>query len=138
MVRNKLLNIIICLVAACTIAIADSGVDNENLGATINYLLSFVEKSDCLFIRNNKSHTAKEAVSHIKKKCEHFKDEIKTPEDFIRLSASKSLISGEPYIVKTKDGRLIKSEIWLLEALTAYRQKQQGKPDGVSQKPFCR
>jgi hypothetical protein len=132
-VKNKLLNTILCLVAACTIAIADSGVKNEYLAATINYLLAFVEKSDCIFIRNHKAHTAKEAVSHIKKKYDHFKDEIKTPEDFIRLSASKSLISGDPYMVKIREGRLMKSEVWLLEALTAYRQKQHGEPDGVSQ-----
>jgi hypothetical protein len=60
----------------------------------------------------------------MQRKYEHFKDEIKSPEDFIRLSASKSLMSGKPYMIKTKGGRLLKSETWLLEALEAFRQKQ--------------
>ena len=64
-----------------------------------------------------------------KKKYDYFKDEIKTPEDFIRLSATRSLISGRPYMVKTKTGQQMKSETWLLEALDAYRQNQHGKLD---------
>jgi hypothetical protein len=53
----------------------------------------------------------------------------KTPEDFIRLSATKSLMSGKPYMVKTKAGQLLKSETWLLKALEAYRHKERGKAD---------
>ena len=107
-----------------TAALAGSAAAEEDLSATIKYLLSYVEKSDCIFIRNNKEHTAKEAVHHMRAKYAHFRDDIETPEDFIRLSASKSLISGKPYMVKTKAGKLMKSETWLLEALDAYRQKR--------------
>jgi hypothetical protein len=39
------------------------------------------------FIRNGASHTPAEAVAHVKAKYEHFKNQIKTPEEFIRLSA---------------------------------------------------
>jgi len=108
--------------------IAATTTDNERLDAAINYLLAFVAESDCTFIRNGKPHTAKEAVNHMQRKYEHFKDEINTPEDFIRLAATKSLLSGKPYMVKTKAGRLLKSETWLLEALEAYRQKRPVKP----------
>jgi hypothetical protein len=131
--KKKLLTIILCLLVADTTAFAEPKNKDEDLEAAINYLLSFVEESDCTFIRNNKGHTAKEAVSHMRRKYAHFKDKIKTPEDFIRLSASKSLISGKPYRVRTRTGELMKSEVWLLEALEAYRQKQRGETDGVSQ-----
>ena len=126
-------NTVLCLFLGCMIAFAETVAKSENLIATINYLLAFVEKSDCTFIRNDRAHTSKEAVAHIQRKYEHFKDEIKTPEDFIRLSASKSLISGRPYWVETKAGQRIKSETWLLEALEAYRQKQNRETDGKSQ-----
>ena len=118
---------LISLILGCPIAWADKMADGKKLAATINYLLAFVETSDCTFIRNDKPYTAKEAAGHMQRKYDHFKDEIKTPEDFIRLSASKSLISGKPYMVKTKGGRMLKSETWLLEALAAYRQSQHGK-----------
>ena len=115
--------IVLCFLMGNIIAFAEPVKKGENLSATINYLLKFVETSDCVFIRNDREHTAKEAVNHMRIKYGHFRDDIKTPEDFIKLSASKSLLSGKPYMVKTKTGRLMKSESWLLEALRAYRQK---------------
>jgi len=65
-----------------------------------------------------------EAAAHMQRKYEHFKDEIKTPEDFIRLTATKSLMTGKLYYVRLKDGEKLTSEAWLLQALEAYRQKQ--------------
>jgi hypothetical protein len=133
---NKVISmIVLCFFLGNATAFADPAKNSENLAATINYLLSFVEKSECTFFRNNKAHTAKKAVRHMRNKYAHFRDDIETPEDFIRLSASKSLISGRPYMVKTKAGQMMKSETWLLEALEAYRQKQHKKKesDGVSQ-----
>ena len=60
----------------------------------------------------------------MQKKYKHFKDKIKTPEDFIRLTATKSLMTGKLYYVKLMNGKKIASEAWLLKALEAYRQKQ--------------
>ena len=93
------------------------------LSETIQYLLNFVKVSECRFFRNDKEHTAGEAASHMQRKYEHFKDKIKTPEDFIRLTATKSLMTGKLYYVKLKDGEKITSEAWLRQALEDYRQK---------------
>ena len=96
---NKVISmIVLCFFIGTTAAFADRAQDSANLATTIKYLLSFVENSECTYIRNDKAYTAKEAVSHMKRKYAHFRDDIKTPEDFIRLSASKSLISGKPYM----------------------------------------
>lgn len=105
-----------------TIAGAESG--NDNLENSINYLIDFVESSDCIFIRNGREHTAKDAVAHLQKKYQYFKDEIQSPEDFIRLAASKSLISGKPYWIKTANGMKLKLKNWLLKALEIYRAKR--------------
>jgi hypothetical protein len=93
----------------------------ESLDETIHYLLDYVAKSDATFVRNGQTHTPQEAVNHIKAKYEHFKKEIKTPEDFIRLSASKSLLTGQPYLVRTKDGKEMHLDAWLTEALKKHR-----------------
>jgi hypothetical protein len=77
----------------------------ESLEQTVNYLIDHVAKSDATFIRNGVSHTPAEAVAHIKAKYGHFKSEIKTPEDFIRLTASKSLLTGKPYRMRARDGK---------------------------------
>ena len=93
----------------------------ESLEQTIDYLLNYVAKSDATFIRNGQKHPPEEAVNHIKAKYEHFKNEIKTPEDFIRLSASKSLLSGQPYLVRTADGKEMRLDEWLTEVLKQHR-----------------
>jgi len=96
-------------------------VAGDSLEQTINYLLDYVGKSDATFIRNGQTHAPKEAVNHIKAKYEHFKNEIKTPEDFIRLAASKSLLTGKPYLVRAPDGKEMRLDVWLTDALKEYR-----------------
>jgi len=103
---------------------AKSVAGANGLSQTIQHLLDFVKNSECRFYRNNKEHTAGEAAAHMRKKYDHFKEDIKTPEDFIRLTATKSMISGKLYDVKLKDGNTITSEAWLLQALKDYRQHQ--------------
>ena len=98
--------------------------NGESLEQTINYLLDYVAKSDATFIRNGQTHAPQEAVNHIKAKYEHFKNEIKTPEDFIRLSASKSLLTGQPYLVRTRDGKETHLDEWLTAALKQHRAGQ--------------
>ena len=93
----------------------------ESLDDSIKFLLDYVAKSDATFVRNGQKHTPQEAANHIKAKYEHFKSEIKTPEDFIRLSASKSLLTGQPYLVRTADGKEMHLDAWLTEALKKHR-----------------
>jgi len=112
--HRSLIIVLLCVFAEATEA-------GESLEQTINYLLDYVAKSDATFIRNGQTHTPQEAVSHIKAKYEHFKNEIKTPEDFIRLAASKSLLTGKPYLVRTPDGRETHLDVWLTDALKEYR-----------------
>jgi hypothetical protein len=120
-------SILASLLLVWSISFGQGPDQSEDLTGTISYLLSYVEKSDCIFIRNNREHTAQQAAHHMQRKYDHFKSEIKTPEDFIRLTATKSLISGKPYRVKLKTGELIASETWLLKALEVYRQTRANK-----------
>src|SRR5207249_4180004 len=68
----------------------------ESLEQTIGFLLHRIETADATFIRNDQTHTAQQAVAHVRAKYEHFKGQVKTPEDFIRLAATKSLLTGQP------------------------------------------
>jgi hypothetical protein len=96
----------------------------ESLDDSTKFLLDYVAKSDATFIRNGQTHTPQEAANHIKAKYQHFKSEIKTPEDFIRLSASKSLVTGQPYLVRTRDGKETQLDEWLTAALKQHRAGQ--------------
>ena len=97
----------------------------ESLDKSVKFLLDYVAKSDATFIRNGQTHSPQEAANHIKAKYEHFKSEIKTPEDFIRLAASKSLLTGQPYLVRTHDGKQMQLDAWLTAALKAHRSESE-------------
>ncbi len=109
--------------AAVLFGLAAQILATESLDQTIGYLINHVGKSNATFIRNGVSHTSAEAVAHIKAKYEHFKGEIKTPEDFIHLAASKSLLSGKPYLVRTPDGNEMHLDAWLTDALKHHREQ---------------
>jgi hypothetical protein len=115
------------LVLTLAIATGTHVSAGELLEQTIHYLLNHVATSNATFIRNGSSHTPAEAAAHIKAKYEHFKDQIKTPEDFIRLAASKSLMTGKAYLVRTPDGTEMLLETWLSQALEAHRAAARSK-----------
>lgn len=100
------------------------GVTADEQRADIQYLLESVANSNLTFIRNSKEHTSEEAVQHFMKKYAHFEDEIMTAEDFIRLAATKSLISGEPYLVQTHEGEEMRCDEWLRQILEDYRKSK--------------
>jgi len=45
----------------------------------------------------------------------------RTPEDFIRLAASQSHLTGKPYLVKLADGKTLSGGAWLTGVLAKYR-----------------
>ena len=88
----------------------------------IKHLLQFVEQTQCQYERNGKMHNGVAAVKHIKKKYQYFLDDIKTTEDFINYSATKSKMSGKYYQVHCNGRSAIKSQDWLLIELKKYRK----------------
>ena len=84
----------------------------------------WVGRSDLQFVRNGKMHTAGEAARHMRRKYEYFAERIASAEDFIELAATKSLISGKLYTVRTASGELLTAE-WLQNALAEYRHSRE-------------
>jgi uncharacterized protein YdaL len=87
----------------------------------IAHLLNFVSSTDCKYERNGDMHTGEEAVAHIKKKYDYFSDDIKTTEDFIKYSTTKSKMSGDFYKIHCSGQEIINSQDWLLAELKRYR-----------------
>ena len=96
--------------------------DGSQLQAEIDHLLKTIENSNCDFIRNGKAHSADEAIDHILKKYDHFKDKIKTTEDFIDYCASKSMLSDQPYLISCQGEDPVESKIWFLRVLDRFRK----------------
>ena len=87
------------------------------------HLLDFLRNSDCTMERNGKRFESEDAYSHVKRKYQYFQDEIRTSEDFIEYSASKSTMSGSYYQVICKDDAAVLTRDWLLQELRRYREQ---------------
>lgn len=122
--RRNLIIVAITTVLAATMAVAQDPRPQKDTDDTVAYLLAFVAKSDCTFIRNGKSYTGERASDHLNSKYRYFKNRIATPEDFIRLAATKSMLSGQPYMIRTKEGKELRSDEWLKQILEEYRKSK--------------
>ena len=89
----------------------------------VNHLLAFVRNSGCIINRNGTDHPADKGISHIENKYDYFRDDISSTEDFIEMSATKSTMSGDYYMVRCPGKGVIKTQDWLLEELKKYRLK---------------
>jgi hypothetical protein len=87
----------------------------------IEFLISSVENlKGAKFIRNGSEYDGKEAVEHLRMKLQIAGDKVKTADDFIRLCASKSFITGKQYMIRLSAGKIIKSEEYFREKLKEY------------------
>jgi len=87
----------------------------------IEYLLTFIAESNCIFIRNGKEHQAKEASEHLAMKYNHVKRRIKTARDFIEKIASKSSLTRRAYKIRCEGKQQVPAQQWLKEALETHR-----------------
>lgn len=89
----------------------------------IDGLMSRLEASACEFNRNGSWHTAPQAKSHLLIKLKYFEDRgaVSSAEQFIELAASKSSITGQPYLVKCAGAAPVPSSAWLLSQLELMR-----------------
>ena len=92
----------------------------------VNHLLEYLKNSGCQMERNGSKHDAQEAVKHINKKYDYYRDDIKTTEDFIDRSASRSSLSGREYHVLCPGQETRPTADWLKEELEHYRKEKVG------------
>ena len=59
------------------------------------------------------------------RKYQHTRGDIETPDEFIELCATKSLLSGKPYLVVAAEGKEQRTSDWLRAELAAYQVHSQ-------------
>ena len=99
---------------------------SETQKPEVQHLLAYLKNSGCQMERNGSMHDAQEAVEHIQKKYDYYKDDIKTTEDFIERSASRSSLSGRAYHLLCPGEDARPTADWLKEELERYRKEQAG------------
>ena len=87
----------------------------------VNHLLAFVKNSGCIINRNGTDYPAEKGISHIEMKYDYFRDDIKSTEDFIEYSATKSTMSGDYYTVTCPGKKSINTQDWLMNELKRFR-----------------
>jgi hypothetical protein len=96
--------------------------------AKIQYLIAYIETLEgAKFIRNGLEYDARSASSHLRLKLKTAGNKVKTAEDFIKLCASKSSITGEPYLMRLADGTTVKSEVFFRNKLKTFAADKQGR-----------
>lgn len=112
------------LITGVSVTTSAAATPNETDRKTIEYLIEYIRASDMTFVRNFSKHASGEAASHILEKYAHFRNEIRTPEDFIELCATESLMTGRAYLVIDQQGGKQRSRDWLTDVLADYRNRQ--------------
>ncbi|WP_339718400.1 DUF5329 domain-containing protein [Marinomonas primoryensis] len=90
----------------------------------ISHLLDYVGITECKYERNGTLYNGAEAVNHINKKYDYYRNKVQTAEDFIEYAATKSVFSGKYYLIHCNDNPPVKSQDWLSAELVRYRDTQ--------------
>ena len=117
---RQLLASIFTLLLTTTIALA---LDRQ-AKAEIDELISYVGTSGVRFIRNGTEYSGAEGAQHLRDKLAKAGDRVKTTDDFIAGIASRSYISGKPYLVKFADGHTQPTGDWLRAHLAGVRKNK--------------
>jgi hypothetical protein len=105
---------------ACLWAFAPRPAAAGELEAEIAHLLEAVAESGCAFIRNGSEHSAQNAREHMEMKYARVKRRVRTSEQFIEYTASRSSITGFAYTIRCGDLETPSGE-WLIAELARYR-----------------
>ncbi len=92
--------------------------------AEIDELISYIGTSGVRFIRNGTEYSGAEAAQHLRDKLARAGNRVKTTEDFITGVASKSYITGKPYLVKFADDHTQPTGDWLRVHLAEARKNK--------------
>ena len=113
--------IIVAVFIVLVLFIGTVSAQNDIETKKIEFLISSVENlKDAKFIRNGAEYNGQEAAKHLRMKLQNVLV-VKTAEDFIRLIASKSSVSGKPYLIMLPDGKTITSEKYFRDKLKECR-----------------
>jgi len=119
--RNRIIVTVLVLLALFS-GIACAQGDRE--GKRIEYLITSVENLvGVKFVRNGKEYDGKQAAAHLRMKLKNTASMVHSAEDFIKICASKSYLSGKPYLIVFPNGRTVPSEVFFRQQLQEFDGK---------------
>jgi len=115
--------LLLALLLSCLVVPTVTAAPSAPARAEIDALLSRLQFSSCEFNRNGSWHTAAEAKAHLLGKLDYLegRNAIQSTEQFIEQAASRSSMSGQPYLVKCPNAVPVQSGPWLRLQLQTIR-----------------
>ena len=95
--------------------------DDQN--PEIDFLLSAIGSSECVFVRNGKRHEAKKAEEHLRMKYDRGRRYATSTEAFIERLASKSSMTRKLYMIECPGAEPVPSGVWLMQRLEVLRNR---------------
>lgn len=119
MAQRLILAFVFALLGA---ALFVGSVDAESLPAAekqkIEALIEYVASAnDVKFVRNGTAYSAASAATFLRRKWQANHSAVHSARDFVEKIATVSGTSGNPYLIRLKDGSEIKSREFLLAEL---------------------
>lgn len=105
------------LVSTLLVLMISASLANADELEKIEYLLTKVASSNCVFIRNSGEHSAEAAEQHLRMKYRRAKKWVTSAESFITRIATKSTLSGKPYRIRCDGQDAQLTAQWLRERL---------------------
>ena len=119
--RNRIIVTVVVLLALFS-GIASALGDREV--KRIEYLITSVENlTGAKFVRNGKEYDGKQAAAHLRMKLKNTASMVHSAEDFIKICASKSYLSGKPYLIVFPNGQTVPSEAFFRQRLKEFDGK---------------
>ena len=102
----------------------------ETASEEIEHLLAYLGGSHCEFARNGTWHSGGKAAEHLREKYEYLlkKGRVITAETFIDLVASRSSVSGDPYLVRCGNDPADATGPWFRAELERFRAEKRLTP----------
>ena len=119
----------LCLGALATLLPLSATLAADPLPAEqlrIDRLLAAVEaRTELRFLRNGSDYSSSDAATFLRRKLHSsYGEKVKTVQDFIDQCATRSSSSGEAYLVKLSDGRIIPAAEFLRLELARIESKR--------------
>lgn len=118
----KVITALFALTLLALAPLAARAAPSADESAAIDHLIAFVRESKLEFIRNGVSYPGPAAADHLATKYAAVKDRLSTADEFIDHVASKSSMTGQPYMIVWPDGTQSTAADWLHEELKKYRK----------------
>ena len=108
-----------CFLLAFILVSATTFADTKN--DEISYLINSVGKNGCVFVRNGERFSGKEAREYLRSKRKRNAHLIHSAEDFIKKIASRSVTTGEPYMISCRNAEPQTANEWFTRLLALHR-----------------